>query len=128
MQADRLERGLFLVFSNATSEDEIPEFHRWYDGVHIHEVLRVPGVRAATRYELDPDQMPPGGADALGRRFLCAYEIEADDLARVRDALMATSAERSHSAAFQLDPMPILAIFRQLGPRVSSPGALDDNQ
>ncbi|MBK7951971.1 MAG: hypothetical protein IPK00_25255 [Deltaproteobacteria bacterium] len=128
MKTDRPERGLFLVFSNATSGDEIPEFHWWYDDVHVHEVLRVPGVRAATRYELDPDQMQPGGADALGRRLLCAYEIEADDLARVRDALMATSTERSHSGSFQLDPMPILAIFRELGPRVANKEALEEER
>lgn len=119
MSVEQLERGLFLVFSNATSEAQVREFNRWYDEVHVHEVLRVPGVRAATRYEIDDDQMQPGADAAIGRRFLCAYEIEAEDLGGVRDALMATSRDRSHSAAFQLTPPPILAIYRQLGPRVS---------
>lgn len=118
MPAAPIERGLFLVFSNPSSEESVAEFHRWYDDVHVHEVLRVPGVRAATRYELDPDQMPASGVEALGRRFLCAYEIEADDLRSVRDAVMATSRDRSHSPAFQLTPLPILAIFRALGLRV----------
>jgi|JI10StandDraft_1071094.scaffolds.fasta_scaffold1530615_1 hypothetical protein len=122
MPDEPIERGVFLVFSNPTSDDAVAAFHRWYDDVHVHEVLRVPGVRAATRYELDPDQMPSGGAEALGRRFLCAYEIEADDLRSVRDAVMATSRDRSHSPAFQLTPLPILAIFRALGPRVERPG------
>lgn len=120
MSTAPLERGLFLVFSNPSSEAATAEFHRWYDEVHVHEVLQVPGVVAATRYALDPDQMPSGGAEALGRRFLCAYEIEADDLARVRDAVMATSRDRTHSAAFQLTPLPILAIYRALGPRVEA--------
>lgn len=118
MSTPPLERGLFLVFSNASAESAIAEFHRWYDEIHVHEVLQVPGVVAATRYELDPDQMPSGGAEALGRRFLCAYEIEGEDLGAVRDAVMATSRDRTHSAAFQLTPLPILAIFRALGPRV----------
>jgi len=126
MSTSQLERGLFLVFSNAVAEDAIPEFHRWYDEVHVHEVLRVPGVRAATRYELDADQMPSSGADELGRRFLCAYEIESEDLGDVRDAVMATSRDRSHSAAFQLSPLPILAIYRQHGPRVAKSGAAAD--
>jgi hypothetical protein len=118
MTSEKCERGLFLVFSNAASPEQVPEFHRWYDEVHVHEVLRVAGVRAATRYELDEDQMQPQDALALGRRFLCAYEIEAEDLVQVRDAVMATSRARSHSEAFELTPLPILAIFRQLGPRV----------
>jgi hypothetical protein len=122
MPAESIERGLFLVFSNPSSDAAVAEFHRWYDDVHVHEVLRVPGVRAATRYELDPDQMPSGGFEAVGRRFLCAYEIEADDLRRVRDAVMATSRDRTHSPAFQLTPLPILAIFRALGPRVARGG------
>jgi hypothetical protein len=114
-----LERGLMLVFSNATSPEQVAEFNRWYDEIHLREVLQVPGVVAATRFELDEDQMMPGD-DGFGRRFLAAYEIEAEDLRIVRDAVRATSAQRTHSPSLELDPLPAMAIFRQLGARVES--------
>jgi hypothetical protein len=112
-----MERGLMLVFSNPTSPDVVDEFNQWYSETHVHELLAVAGVVGATRYELDEDQMMPGD-DADGRHFLAAYEIEAPDLKIVRDAVMATSGDRSHSPALELDPLPRLMIFRQLGPRV----------
>ncbi|MAG31638.1 MAG: hypothetical protein CL908_12190 [Deltaproteobacteria bacterium] len=111
------ERGLMLVFSNSTDPGRIAEFNRWYDEIHLREVLQVPGVVGATRYELDEDQMMPGD-DGFGRRFLAIYEIEAEDLGRVRDVLRSTSGERSHSDLLELDPLPAMAIFRQLGPRM----------
>jgi len=114
-----MERGLLLVFSNATRPEVVDEFNRWYSETHIHELLAVPGVVAATRYQLDEDQMMPGD-DANGRHFLAAYEIEAEDLKSVRDAVMRTSGDRSHSDTIELDPLPKLMIFRQLGDRVGS--------
>ena len=117
MPTDRTERGLFMVFSNAQSEERIPDFNQWYDDVHLREVLQVPGVVAATRFELDEDQMMPG-EDGFGRRFLAVYEIEATDLKQVRDAVRATSADRTHSDSLELDPLPAMAIFRQLGKRI----------
>ena len=120
MSGEKNERGLMMVFSNATSPEEIPEFNRWYDETHLHEVLRVAGVVAATRYELDEDQMLPVDADGIeGRHFLAAYEIEARDLREVRDAILRTSGDRSHSEALELDPLPKMAIFRRLGDRVT---------
>jgi hypothetical protein len=113
----KTERGLFLVFSNATSPERIRDFNRWYDESHLRELLQVPGVVAATRYELDEAQMMPG-EDGFGRRFLAVYEIEAEDLEQVRDAVRATSSDRSHSDALELDPLPAMAIFRQLGARI----------
>ncbi|HPG27254.1 MAG: hypothetical protein H6748_14015 [Spirochaetaceae bacterium] len=112
-----MERGVMLVLSNATDASRLEEFNRWYDEIHVHEVLEVPGVVAATRYELDEDQMMPGD-DGFGRRFLVVYELESEDLRSVRDAIRATSGQRSHSDLLELDPLPALAIFRRLGPRV----------
>lgn len=112
-----MERGLMLVFSNVTDASRVREFNRWYDEVHVREVLQVPGVVAATRYELDEDQMMPGD-DGFGRRFLVVYELEAEDLKAVRDAIRATSSRRSHSELLELDPLPALAIFKQLRTRV----------
>ena len=103
-----------MVFSNATSDEAVPDFNRWYDEVHLRELLEVPGVVAATRFELDDAQMMPG-ENGFGKRFLAVYEIEAEDLESVRDAVRATSGDRSHSPALELDPLPAMAIFRQLG-------------
>jgi hypothetical protein len=106
-----------MVFSNASSEDQIAAFHQWYDEVHLKEVLQVPGVISACRYEYGDDQMLPG-ANPFGKQFLAVYEIEAKNLKSVSDHMMATSADRTHSDTLELDPLPTLAIFKQHGPRI----------
>ena len=113
-----MERGVLLVLTNPSSPDRVDEFNRWYDETHLKEVLQVPGVVGATRFELDEDQMLPGD-DANGRRYLAAYELEAEDLKTVRDAINATSADRTHSDAMESDPLPKLMLFRQIGERIS---------
>jgi hypothetical protein len=54
------------------------EFTRWYDGVHLAEVLAVPGFVSAQRFAA------PGTGDGR-RRYVAAYGIETDDI----DATMA---------------------------------------
>ncbi|MFK7897342.1 MAG: hypothetical protein AB8G23_16000 [Myxococcota bacterium] len=112
-----MERGLMMVFSNPTSAEDAEAFNQWYDEVHLGEVLSVPGVVAASRYELADAQMMPG-EDGFGRRFLAIYEIEADDLESVRDRIRATSGDRTHSPTLELDPLPAMAIYRSLGGRM----------
>ena len=106
-----------MVFSNASSPEQVGEFNRWYDEVHLKEVLEVPGVVAASRYELDAAQMMPG-EDGFGRGFLAIYEIEAEDLEIVRDRIRATSSQRTHSETLELNPLPAMAIYRSLGDRI----------
>lgn len=117
-----MKRALLLVFSNPSSEALADAFNRWYDDVHLPEFLRVPGVVAARRFELSEHQMPlPGGMlprEALGgRRFLAAYEIEAEDLSGLCDAILASAGERTHTGVLQRDPLPLALLFESLGER-----------
>jgi hypothetical protein len=69
-----------IVLSNPI-EGEDDRFNTWYDEVHVPEVLDVPGVIAAQRYDLaelkipdDPDlpaQLPPPT-----HRYLVIYELD----------------------------------------------------
>lgn len=70
----------FVVLSNPVSGED-DTFNTWYDEVHVPEVLDVPGVVAAQRYdlaELDvpddedlPAQLPPPT-----HRYLVIYELD----------------------------------------------------
>lgn len=75
------DKGLLLVFTNPTDgHDE--DFNAWYDSTHVPEVLAVPGVVAARRYELAPVDTPEvEGAPAPpppAHRYLAAYELDRD--------------------------------------------------
>lgn len=64
-------------------EGEDDAFNAWYDTQHVPEVLEVPGVVAAQRYDLaelpvpeDPDlpvQLPPPA-----HRYMVIYELDSD--------------------------------------------------
>jgi hypothetical protein len=111
-----MARGILIVFSNPSAPEREVEFNRWYSEVHLPEFLRVPGVRAARRFELSESQMrqPPG--DPLGgRRFLAAYELEADDFGALRDRIIESMPERTQSDALGRDPLPITFLFEQIG-------------
>lgn len=110
-----MAHGVMLVLTNPTDAASEAEFNDWYD-LHVRELLEVPGVVGATRYQLLDDQPP--GADWPVRRYLVVYELDADDLDAVRDSILATSSSRTHSPTLELSPLPITAIYRQIRERV----------
>ena len=57
--------GLLMVWCDVP-EDREEEFNRWYNGEHIAEILTIPGVLSAARYE----------AVKGGPKHLAAYELE----------------------------------------------------
>jgi len=60
-----------LVFTSAVEGRE-DEFNKWYDEIHLPEVLTVPGFVAARRYVATDDSLGGPGP----RKYLAVYEIE----------------------------------------------------
>lgn len=50
-------------------------FNAWYDAVHVHDVLKVPGFVSARRFEAVPDLR----GDLPVNRYLAIYTFEAED-------------------------------------------------
>lgn len=111
---------LFLVFSNPVTGREA-EFNAWYDAVHVPEVLAVPGVVAARRYEVAPMETPElEGApspEPPAHGYLAVYELDRD-----ANAVMADFLERITSGAMNLSEDLDLArvamsVWRPMGDR-----------
>jgi len=79
-----MARYLLVVHSNPVAGREA-EYDDWYDHRHLADVLRVPGVVAARRYDYSSVQMTPA---LPAHRHLALYEIEIDDI-RLFTAAMA---------------------------------------
>jgi hypothetical protein len=96
-------RAMLAVYSRPATAEQDDEYNRWYDDVHIPQVLaRVPGVKAAARYRLSPTQMaeserPPD------RPYLTLYEIETDNLSGLRDRLTAALTDGTFDWSSALD-------------------------
>lgn len=61
--------GIFLIYTDVDPQHE-DEFNDWYNTEHLPELLAVPGILAAARYE----------AVKGGPKYLAAYEIESTDV------------------------------------------------
>jgi hypothetical protein len=62
----------YVVFSNPTSERE-DEYNKWYNEVHLPDVLAVPGFVSARRFKIAQDD------NKLPASYLALYEMETDD-------------------------------------------------
>jgi hypothetical protein len=107
-------RALMLVAANATDPDPLDTFHDWY-AQHVQELLALEGIVSATRWQASPHTLLPGLDRLDGRRFLALYEIECEDLERMRDRILETSADRTHSDSLELSPPPVTLLFEFLG-------------
>ena len=67
-------KGIFLVYTDIDSQHET-EFNDWYNSEHIPELLAVPGILAAARYE----------ATKGGPKYLAVYELETADVVKTPD-------------------------------------------
>lgn len=72
-----MARHLMCVFSNPVSGRE-DEFNKWYDEVHIPEVLKFPAFMSGQRFKVCDTQ--PSGTEQPVTRYLCIYELEVDDI------------------------------------------------
>jgi hypothetical protein len=84
-------KNLFLVLTNPI-EDQDDAFNAWYDTKHVPEVLDVPGVIAAQRYELaeitvPDDQDLPAQLPPPTHRYLVIYELDRDPDAVMKEFL-----------------------------------------
>ncbi|MFN8559281.1 MAG: DUF4286 family protein [Dehalococcoidia bacterium] len=71
---------ILLVYSNCPEGQE-DEFNRWYDTVHVPDLLALDGVVAARRFALSGPGIPMTARDgsATVARFLAMYELDSDD-------------------------------------------------
>jgi hypothetical protein len=69
-----MEKWLLTVESNCADPSKEKEFNKWYDTVHLPDILETPGFVRAMRYE---NTNPEGQG-----KFIAMYEIESDDIAQ----------------------------------------------
>jgi len=88
------------------------EFHAWYDGTHLAELLEIPDFAAAQRFA--PMDVPPV-QDADGR-FVAVYTLETDDIER---SMARFNAEREGMAVpdcLDVDGVSF-ELWQELGPK-----------
>jgi hypothetical protein len=105
-----------VVFSEPTDGQEA-EYHRWYDEVHLPEVMRVSGFVSAQRFTLN---IPMIGE--LPHKFMSIYEVDCDDPQRVLDDLVAMTqaGEMNISGALNLET-PVGGMFEACSAVIMAP-------
>jgi hypothetical protein len=66
---------VLLVMTRCTDPAREAEFNRWYDEVHLPDVLTVPHIVAAQRYKL----AGPANKNEPDAQYLAVYELDTDD-------------------------------------------------
>src|SRR3954452_15430991 len=94
--------GILVVESRPATADEAPAFHKWYDEVHIPEMLDIEGFTSARRFAADD-----------GETYVTVYEISGD-VGAAKANLAAAQSARSMSmpVGFGLAGRPTVRYFR----------------
>ena len=71
-----MARWMLVVEANCTDPSGEKEFNEWYDKVHLPDVLELPGILSASRYE--KANLHEGQC-----KFLALYEVETEDMKKV---------------------------------------------
>lgn len=78
MSAAEKQKYSFVVFSNPVNGKE-ETYLKWYEGQHIHDLLRIPGFVAAQFFKLSDTQF----VGTQPHRYMMIWEIETDNLQAV---------------------------------------------
>jgi len=101
-----MDGGRMVVFSSCTAGSD-EEFNRWYDDIHVPEVLSVGPIVACQRFRVADAQAMP-----QTHRYLAIYEFVGSAQKAV-DSLMGTTMQMSDTLA---DPW--MSIVEPIGARV----------
>lgn len=113
-----MSKAIMVVQTNLTDDSRADEFNRWYNDTHLADIVDLPGVVAATRYEVQ--KIPVlRGSDPPTHRYLAIYEIEADDLVAVAKALSKAAPDWAMSEVLDLSGVKA-DFYRPVSPRVGN--------
>ena len=100
-------KGILYVETRVSSPEELADYHKWYNDTHLAEIVSVDGIVSARRF---------APADGNGP-FIAIYELDCDDLAGAEQRLAALgrSGQMSSLEHLQLDPPPVMRIYREIG-------------
>jgi hypothetical protein len=120
-------RSLMLAFTSPTSEAAEAAYNEWYDTKHLHDVVGIKGVVAATRYKLAHGIETLPGVGGPTQRYLAIYELEAEteaDLDAFCGNLRAALASGDADIDVSLDMADLGAsLALPVGERLLSPNA-----
>ncbi len=103
-----------LTNCEAGREDE---FNDWYTNVHLADVLKLPGVVAAQRFELNEVQHRQG---QMPWGFMAVYEIDIDDVSETLSELRAVSGTDAMPLSPALKDERMVWIYRPITDRVTA--------
>jgi hypothetical protein len=99
-----MARYQYVILSRSV-EGEQEKFERWYDEVHLADVLKVPGVVSARRFRVMSQVVE--GIVAPAWCSLAIYEMETDDPEKVKRSIYKLSGSEAMplSDALSMDGM-----------------------
>lgn len=119
------ERTTYLVFSNpAAGKDD--EFNRWYDEVHLPEVLATPGMRSAQRFKLVETEITHHSElPRPAHGYLLVYEMDGDVdavMAKIQEAALGGTMHMSDALDLETVAM---SFWRPVGEKLVKPADQD---
>lgn len=101
----------FVMVLSDPSEGQEEEFNRWYEDLHLDEVIGTTNWESAQRFVLS-DQL----WQKCPHQHLALYEVEADDPKDVLRKLNETRNERQQSTAINMETASVW-VFTENGPK-----------
>jgi hypothetical protein len=99
-----------LVLTNPTEGREA-EYNDWYTNQHLDDVLRVPGVIGAQRFQRTEVQRDAG---PYPWKYLAVYECDANDVTSVIDGLRSRSGTPDMPISSALDGARFVCFFEPI--------------
>ena len=76
-----MKKYISVALTNAADGRET-DYNDWYDKQHVFDVLAIPGIQSAQRFQIS-DQ----SRQKLGYKYMAVYEIETDDITSIHKAI-----------------------------------------
>ena len=98
-----MAKGIYYVESRPASPEVDAEFNRWYNNVHLPEMIALEGIVSVRRFAPVTDDGP----------YVAIYELEGDDLPTILKGMMvaARPGALTLSDLQQMDPPPTMRLL-----------------
>lgn len=100
-----MARGIIYVESRPSSPEREAEYNKWYDEIHLPDVVATEGYVSARRFAPIADDGP----------YVAVYEIEGDDLQVIYDRMYSAYEEGKFrmSDSLKIPEPPVVRLLEQ---------------